>query len=380
MSQPQQTHEEVTVPEDTDMKSVTETAITDQQNNHRYQCQFCETIYENEITARVHITRSDDEIHQNHNGLMPDTEIDILGKDGEVIDSVSRRPDEITVDNFSADQLPSEYPEHQRKILQIATQNPYEQEYTTLEDLIVSEFEELDLKIPSYSTIRRVVKEFYDPQSPDQAEAEDLDDLTPKQQAIIIAHTLLPDEPKSTIADRVGCASSYPAQVFDRAPHVVQQLGQKNDGDIVEAIQSELSEESIIELTSRELVADLPIEFAAIDDRNSEDVVTDSGDEDSNQQSLWGSPIENETGLRGVPEPEPDQSKFDSEEADSETQNSSQTDEEVLDAIADLHQELRFLSDIFAHAEPHQNTNLVTAVAEQVEERCESILRTHGDA
>lgn len=379
MSQPQQTHEEVTVPEDTDMKSVTETDITDQQNNHRYQCPICDAIYENEITARVHITRSDDEIHQNHNGLMPETKIDTLSQDGEVINSVSRQPDEITVENFSADQLPSEYPEHQRRILQIATHNPYEQEYTALEDLIVSDFEEFDLKIPSYSTIRRAVKEFYHPQSSDQAETEALDDLTPKQQAIVIAHTLLPDEPKSAIADRVGCASSYPAQVYDRAPHIVQQLGQKDDGDIVEAIQSELSEESKIELTTRELVDDLPIEFEAIDDKRSEDIVTDSGDEDSNQQSLWGSPIENQTGLRGVPEPEPDQPKFDSDDADSETENPSQTDDEVLDAVADLHQELRFLSDIFAHAEPHQNTDLVTAVTEQVEERCESILRTHGD-
>lgn len=393
MSQHQHPPNEGIATEDTDTEPSTETAgVTDQRRDSRYRCPICEATYDNEITARVHITRSDDEEHEHHNGLMPEAEVEVLSQDGEVIDTVSRQPEEIAVDSLSVDQLPGDYPEHHRRIIKIATRHPYKS-YSDLEELVSSEFAELDLDVPSYSTIHRVVRDFYHPQAESKSseKTESLDNLTAKQQAIIIARAVLPDTTKSQIADRVGCASSYPAQVYDRAPKIIQKFGHDVDGDVRKMLKSELSTESINELTSRGLVHDLPIEF-----ERTEDAETDNSDDDTDQQSLWGSPVDNQTGLRGVPESEStidtghddeDQSDLaqetsDSEESDADTDvTETLPDDDALRAdVADLYQEISFLSDVIEHVDSGHNADFAAAVVSEVEERCESILQIQGEA
>lgn len=390
MSQHQHPPNEGIATEDTDTEPSTETAgVTDQRKDSRYRCPICEAIYDNEITARVHITRSDDEEHEHHNGLMPEAEVEVLSRDGEVIDTVSRQPEEIAVESLSVDQLPDDYPEHHRRIIKIATHHPYKS-YSELEELVGSEFSELDLEVPSYSTIHRVVRDFFHPQAERSTEkTESLDELTAKQQAIIIARALLPDQTKSHIADRVGCASSYPAQVFDRAPNIVQRFGQNGDDETSEMLKSELTPESIDELTSRGLVEDLPIEFDSTATTTEEVEATDD-DGDSGQQSLWGSPVDNQTGLRGVPEPDVSTVSDDKEqtdptqEQDAEESNADMTDtlpdDDPIHDIADLYREVSFLVDIFEHVDLEHNTELTEAVIKTVAGRCESILQTRGEA
>ncbi|SNR64648.1 hypothetical protein [Halorubrum vacuolatum] len=391
MSQHYQPTNEAISTDDTDAQPSADTSdITDKQKEYRYRCPICETIYENEITARVHITRSDDEAHKNTNGLMPEAEVEVLSQDGDLLDTVSRQPDEIDLECLTVDQLPDDFPEHHRHIIRIATTNPYKS-YSELEEIISSEFSTLDLDVPSYSTIHRVVRDYYHPQAERTSEkTESLDELTAKQQAIIIARALLPDATKSQIASKVGSASSYPAQVFERAPDIVQRFERSSDDEINDIIKSELTPESIDELISRGLVDDLPIEF------DSTSVATEEADSDNDsdagQQSLWGSPVDNQTGLRAVPEPEANlsamhenQEKVDSvQDPDSKVSVSESTDtlpdEDTPYAIvADLHREVSFLEEVFERMEPDHNVEFAEAVIKTVAGRCESILK-QGDA
>lgn len=69
-----------------------------------------------------------------------------------------------------------------------------------------------------------------------------LRDLTPKQQAIIIAALEHPDDPAITIATRVGAAQSYPSQVVD------------THGDLLNALRDDLAaSESVVDVIEREL-------------------------------------------------------------------------------------------------------------------------------
>lgn len=83
-----------------------------------------------------------------------------------------------------------------------------------------------------------------------------LADLTPKQQAIIIATIEHPDEPAVSIATRVGTAQSYPSQVVDNHRDVLDTLRkQLENGDgVVDIIERELSEQEIIEIIDRGLL------------------------------------------------------------------------------------------------------------------------------
>lgn len=389
MSQHQQPPDETTQLTDTDPEPSTEIAdAVDQHDVHRYQCSICGETYGNEITARVHITRSDDVEHLNHNGLMPEAEIELVSPVDEVVDTISRQPDEIAVESFSVEQLPDDYSNHHRQIIKVATHNPYAS-YAELEDLVASEFEEFDIEVPSYSTIRRVVREFYRPHV-NAEQTESLDALTAKQQAIIIARLILEDKTHANVSERVGCAASYPAQVYERAAGVVQKF-EEADEDVVGLIKSELSTESISELINRGLVDDLPIEFEQIDDNATENASTDDNDDSYNQQSLWGSPVDNQTGLRGVPADLTDtaydgedqaelvEESGDPKDSDSGLQDSLGSDDALQADITDLYHQIRLLEDVFQQVDSDYNADLTEAVITEVAKRCESILHTQEE-
>lgn len=387
MSQHQQPLDEAAQIDDTRTETTIDIGDTaDQQDEYTYQCPICGVTYSNEITARVHITRAEDDDHLNHNGLMPEVEVEVLSSDDEVVDTVSRQPEEISLESLSIDQLPAGYPEHHKQIIKIATRNPYAS-YTELEDLVASESDQLGIEVPSYSTIRRVVREFYHPHD-EPEETESLDTLTAKQAAIIIARVLLQDKTHANVADHVGCASSYPPQVYDRAPRVVQRF-EDSEGDRVELIKSALSVESMSALTNRGLVDDLPIEFEQVVNEDTETAATGDDEREADQQDIWGSPVNNQTGLRGVPDPDPAvttpddegesgraQEPSDLDDPNLEISNSSSSDDALRAGVSDLYQQVRFLNDVFCQLDTDHNSDLTEAVTTEVAKRCESILHT----
>ena len=387
MSQHQKPLDEAAQIDDTSTETTIKIGdVADQQDEYTYQCPICGVTYNHEISARVHITRAEDDDHLNHNGLMPEVEVEVLSSNDGVVDTVSRQPEEISLESLSIDQLPTGYSDHHKQIIRISTRNPYAS-YAELEDLVASEFDQLGIEVPSYSTIRRVVREFYHPHH-EPEETESLDTLTAKQAAIIIARVLLQDKTHANVADHVGCASSYPPQVYDRAPRVVQRF-EDSEGDRVELIKSALSTESMSALTSRGLVDDLPIEFEQVTNKDTETAATGDNEREADQPRIWGSPVDNQTGLRGVPDPDstitkPDdedkaeqvQEPSDLEDPDLEMSDSSSSDDALQAGVSELYQQVRFLNDIFCQLDINHDADLTEAVTTEIAKRCESILHT----
>lgn len=224
-----------------------------------YQCPYCEEEYTNEILARVHVTRSQDSGHLNKNGMMPETEIQVVNQDGNVVDTLSKRPDQLDTGSLTLNDIADEYSDQHKCIIIAGAENQYEEEYRELEKAAQDKFEEHGLEELSYSTIRRVLRNFYRPQEVEAEkqekeentdEEELLGDLRTKQQAIVIAHLANPDEGKSKIADRGAAANSYPRQVYERAEDIISRLnGEIESGTSVrEAVLAELDADDIKKL------------------------------------------------------------------------------------------------------------------------------------
>jgi hypothetical protein len=90
----------------------------------------------------------------------------------------------------------------------------------------------------------------------DDSSSSQLANLTPKQQAIIIASLEHPDDPAVKIATRVGAAQSYPSQVVDNHGDVLNALRDDLDtGDsVVDVIERELTDQEIANLVEQGLL------------------------------------------------------------------------------------------------------------------------------
>lgn len=90
----------------------------------------------------------------------------------------------------------------------------------------------------------------------DNDESHSLAQLTPKQQAIIIATLEHPDEPAVSIATRVGTAQSYPSQVVNNHKDVLKTLQTQinPNNSVADVVERELSEQDIIDIVDRGLL------------------------------------------------------------------------------------------------------------------------------
>jgi len=92
---------------------------------------------------------------------------------------------------------------------------------------------------------------------------EELEDLTPKQQAIIIAALEHPDDPAVTIATRVRTAQSYPSQVITKYSYILNKLRRalRSDNSLVDVVERELDKQAITELVERGLLDGIDTEL-----------------------------------------------------------------------------------------------------------------------
>jgi hypothetical protein len=95
---------------------------------------------------------------------------------------------------------------------------------------------------------------------------EELEDLTPKQQAIIIAALEHPDDPAVTIATRVRTAQSYPSQVITKYSYILNKLrcALSSGNSVVDVIEHELDKPAITALVERGLLDGVDTEFTEI--------------------------------------------------------------------------------------------------------------------
>jgi hypothetical protein len=147
-----------------------------------------------------------------------------------------------------------------------------------------------------------------------------LEDLTPKQQTILIARLADPSVSDVDIAEMAGCAESYPGQVVDRYDKLLEQLGARvSAGEAPKSIiKKELSTDDIATLADHDLLGELPVNIEAIHSTTNsqssgsnsktdtvETVIPDNQDEPIEREydpSRWGSPVEHSTSLQAAPE------------------------------------------------------------------------------
>ncbi|MCU4744246.1 hypothetical protein [Natronoglomus mannanivorans] len=268
-----------------DRKNVASHENTD--SDFQYHCPHCDKHYANEILIRVHITRSDDAAHANRDGFMPEAEICVTDTTGTELRSVTKRPRDINAQSVTLNDFPDDLTDRHKLILLAATHNPHETEYTELKNIADELFEQYGDEPLSYATVRRVTRRFYRPDTSDRVNTADttqlagtnddsdapntrtervnqngtLADLTPKQQAIVIATVTHPDDSNVQIAGRINTAQSYPSQVTEKFNRIVNRIDDRIDsGDAIETVLAdEIEHGDITTLTAKNLLDDVAI-------------------------------------------------------------------------------------------------------------------------
>lgn len=256
------------------------------EKHDRYRCQYCEVEYKNELLTRVHITRASDDAHRNYDGFMPETPVEAINENGNIIETIQRHPNELDTRSLTLTTFPDEFSEQKKRVLLLAAYQPQINNITELHERATVILKEHDLEPISYSTTRNWIREFYTPKQQtgsgtDGSPVEDNDDaqqslgdLTPKQQAVVIHHVADPDASDGEIAKRADCSRSYPYHVYDYAADVIERLKKSyNAGtSLEELIGEELEPEAITELRQGGYLDDFHPVFA-------EGKETDSGEE-----------------------------------------------------------------------------------------------------
>lgn len=232
-----------------------------------FRCGHCGATYDNELLTRIHIIRSEDNAHLNLTDTMEETKIEALNEDGDVVEEIDPMKNNVNFQSLEVDDLPDDLNERHKRIVLAGAYNPYEDNYSKITDEADDLLEADGYDTLSYSTVRRVVREFFRPQEegndPQATEGDEegtakeqtLADLTPKQQTILISKYLHPEESKSQWAKRAdGAAKSYPGQVEKKAVGVDERLEQKIEQEgksPVQAILEDLKIEDIEELQAQ---------------------------------------------------------------------------------------------------------------------------------
>jgi len=262
----------------------------------KFKCGHCSATYDYELLARVHITRSDDELHSTKNGLMPEEIVEVVDDEGNVIEKRSVKPGDIDLEDLTLDHFPAEFSDKQKEILLAAAQEPYIQQYTELhKDVVTTRLEERGYEPFSYETVRKLVKEFFQPQALTEIDPENgeydsvaqihtqISSLTPTKQALIISMIAHPEESNTKIADWIGCSKSYPGQVeSDNKPvfkFIKEELTLQKNKSLEEVIGEHFPTEDVAELVHSDLLDHVDIDVEKIEQAASGKSITDDDDE-----------------------------------------------------------------------------------------------------
>jgi len=260
-----------------------------------YRCPHCGTVYDNELITRVHVTRAEDDQHANRNGLMPECKIEVVDADGTVIDHRTRQPDAIDLSTLTRDDFPDELSSKRTDAVLVAAHHPDVTTRTELTDLIEEELADTDREPPADWTVRLALDAFYHPHESSMPTDESFSEIPVLQQAVIIANLTLPEASIAEVADRVGCAASYPPQVMERRQYLADAFTDRQDeGETLAAIvRDELSATQLEKLVDSGHVDDIPIDVGSSEEKHAtqgRDAATRTTSE--RLDSDWGEPTD----------------------------------------------------------------------------------------
>lgn len=190
-----------------------------------------------------------------------------------------------------------------------------------------------------------------------EEEEKELADLTPRQQALIIARVIHPNVSTETISERVGTSKTYPNQVFNEYGYLITELQEQlQAADDPEAVLLEhLDVDSISTLMTEGLLDDVDVDFkSAVKEYMGEDASQEVFDQPINAQSEFMQAAPDIFGEEDETEAEQDQITWSREEDETEEPSASDQTEvsetketEVSESLAegDLHEQVRQLRD-----------------------------------
>jgi len=201
----------------------------------------------------------------------------------------------------------------------------------------------------------------------------------------VLGRLTMPDESNTRIADKIGCARSYPSQIFERAQPLLDKLDEVGDEEFKELIHEVVSEDVRCELNEKGLLENLPITLEVDDE---------TIDLEPSKHQKWGSPVTESKTLQASPDNllSPDgndnrDSIEDSKITSGNISNENESNEEAAiggregvesvstSDIEDLKQKITFLRKLFDNTQCDVNAELMVSFARQVEQECTMLVQ-----
>jgi len=242
---------------------------------------------------------------------MPEEDIEVINDAGDVIDTISRRPEEIDFTDVTCADFPNDLSAKRVQTLVVAAHNPTVTTRRRITELVRERLDtnETETEAPTERTVGRALDDFYHPHvedGDDETETE-LAELTTLQQAIIITHLDDPDQPNGAIADCVQCAKSYPGQVLDKRACIVERLAaRRTAGESLDDIIKETLPATALKSISKQLASELSVDLTALRAEmttSMDDATADTPDAAADGAGTdWGTPRSHHGVVTAAPE------------------------------------------------------------------------------
>jgi hypothetical protein len=253
-----------------------------------YRCPYCGAEYPTEMLARVHVTYADDDAHEGRDGMTPEVEPVECDASGDPVGTAFTLAGQLNLHGLSLSDIPHaydgrEFDERERRALLVAAFDAdSDRPVTELQDRVTAHLAERDLDPLSTRDLRELCEHVFRPVEADETAGGEHDadgtelrtaetrlrNLTPLQQAIVLAHLACPDSDRTDLATRVGTARSYPTQVIDARPDLVARLRSRLEQTSLERLVAErVPGEDLAEIREEGYLDAFDIDLAAARER-----------------------------------------------------------------------------------------------------------------
>lgn len=196
-----------------------------------YRCQICGFTAGHEGIVRAHMSLSSDEGHELEYVFMPETKVDGLSHDEDVIKQIGGKTQlQYRLSDIDVSNLPSVHTDQDTRIVKTALENIRASFAEITEEVNESTQHYPDAQV-EYSTVYETVvealgirRQSHETISPDDMRFED---LTKKQKAVIESYAVNPEQSAYEIAQVAGVSPTYPGAVLDKYEHIAESRREK---------------------------------------------------------------------------------------------------------------------------------------------------------
>lgn len=251
------------------------------QEAQSYACSLCGVSYSSEVLVRAHIAFSDDEIHKNKNGFMPEDTVVALDEDGDKIKEIKGKGKQ--AQSINSDELPDGLSQRDRVIVRTAARLTNVDNNKELVRRINGALRSEGFDEMSYTGLIGKVRDFF---NVEKKETEDItfDDLTDKQKRVLNVYKNNRTENGVSLsieelALKADVDKSYPSKVIEKYGHLVE----SNNSDASEDTSLDKKSEDTNENIETE---DDTGEIDLLSEANKSKVLSESGLTDMKKRAI----------------------------------------------------------------------------------------------